>query len=127
MSEKTLEQTVKLGVAGTVGFLVSYFISHPSHPKSLRNKLPEKRIKNVQILPNIKITHKEKEYWLHHWASYASLYAWLLLSRKESLKKRKMFHAFMLGTIMQGLTYKDRFKFIHTPKQSTKKQLLTDK
>jgi len=113
MPRSQFEDTLKIGLAGLSGFLVSYLLSHPTSRRSLNKKLPQKRIKNLQYLPNIKYKHKDRIYWMHHWASYASLYTALFAFKKKSVFKRKVFNAFILGTIMQGLTYKDRFKFVH--------------
>lgn len=61
-------------------------------------------------MPNIKIERQDKQYHLHHWAIFSASYLPLLLMRRRM--KWKIIHGFFIGSILQGLTYNDRFKFI---------------
>ena len=99
----------KTAVGGVLGFSFFWMTSHPKSP--LNKKLPEKSIKNVSYLPNIHIKKEDKAYRLHHWTIFSFLYLPLIFIRKGFLKS-KIMRGFMLGSIIQGLTYKDRFNLI---------------
>lgn len=107
-----LRETAKLALGGGVGFLLFWLTSHPR--SRVHKRLPAKKIKNVHVLPRIQIQHKNREYHLHHWLNLSSLYLLLLLKRRRVLRS-KVVHGFFLGSILQGLTYKDRFKIIKKP------------
>lgn len=108
MTKSHLKSTVKLIAGAGIAYSLFRLISRP---KSRVRILPEKRIKNIHVLPNIKIARRDKEYHLHHWINAAFLYSFYLM-KKRRFTGSKFFHGFMLGTILQGLTYKDRFKVI---------------
>lgn len=96
--------------AGTLlGFSFFWMTSHPKSP--LNKKLPEKSIKNLSYSPNIHIRREDKAYRLHHWAIFSFLYLLFIFIRKGFLKS-KIMRGFMFGSIIQGLTYKDRFNFM---------------
>jgi hypothetical protein len=76
----------------------------------VRRKLPAKHYKNLHYLPEIKIEHKDKHYHMHHWAIFGISYLPLLLLRRKM--KLSMLHGFFIGSIIQGLTYSDRFQFV---------------
>jgi len=93
-----------------------YLFKATSRPSSkLHRRLPTKRIKNVELLPSIKIERRNKEIHLHHWLNLASLYIYLLTRRRKYLH-HQFLNGFILGSIYQGLTYKDRFKIIRPSK-----------
>ncbi len=104
----------KKGIAETLiglvlGFSFFWLTSHPEK-SPVRRKIPAKRYKNLHYLPEIKIEHKDRHYHLHHWAIFGISYLPLLLLRKRA--KLNILHGFFIGSILQGLTYHDRFKFI---------------
>src|SRR6476469_7540680 len=78
---------VALGLAA--GFAVFWLASHEKSP--LKAKLPEKKIKNISLLPNIKIQRKDKHIHLHHWFNIASIYG-LLYWKKRELLNSKLFN-----------------------------------
>lgn len=47
---------------------------------------------------------------MHHWAVFGASYLPLLFMRRRF--RSKLLHGFFIGSIMQGLTYRDRFKFV---------------
>lgn len=103
-----MKNTFKIALGGTLGFMLFQLMSHPhSH---VHKKIPPKKIKNIHLLPHIKIQTKEKHIHLHHWMNLGSLYITSLVLKK--LRKSHLYHGFMLGSILQGLHYKDRFQII---------------
>jgi len=115
---KVLERVNKKGVAevvlgGALGFALFWLTSHNSSP--VNKRMPYKKIKNVHYSPEIRISSKGKDYHLHHWAIFGASYIPLVLGRKRKVLGSKILHGFFLGSIIQGLTYKDRFKFIKEP------------
>ena len=93
-------------LAGVVsGFSFFLLVSHPG--KSPIRKLPEKKLRNVSYFPNIKIQKDSGHYHIHHWMIFSVLYApFILIKRLRS----KFLHGIIIGSIFQGLTYKDRFQ-----------------
>lgn len=103
----------KLFLGGALGYGFFWLTSHPTK-SPVRKKLPEKKIKNIHILPEIHVEAKGKRYHLHHWINVSFLYGLLYATRKRHNLLPKIFHGFLIGSILQGLTYKDRFRLIHT-------------
>lgn len=98
-------------------FLLSLFVGYYlsltfSHPKKKKYLLPTVRIKNLEIMPNLRIHYKNKTYWLHHWVYYSILFAVLVLSY-DSFHQLMLIKGATLGGVFQGLRYPDRFKFRH--------------
>ena len=103
-------QTLKILVGGILGYCFFWLTSHPTK-SPLQRKIPQKQFKNVSYLPELKIRRHDKEYHLHHWMNLSVLYVLLLFVRKGYFKSY-MLRAFLLGSILQGLLYQDRFKVI---------------
>lgn len=114
-----MKNTFKIALGGTLGFMLFQLMSHPrSH---MHKKIPTKKIKNIHVLPHIKIQTKEKHIHLHHWMNLGSLY--LVSFALKKLRKSHLYHGFMLGGILQGLRYKDRFHIIKRVEETVKKQI----
>jgi len=104
---KYVSSSTKIAIGAGIGFGIFWLTSHPR--SKLHCKLPRKKYKNIQLIPQIQFTRKDKVYHFHHWVIFSSLYLkYFLKSRKF---RSKILHGIMLGSILQGLTYKDRFKF----------------
>jgi hypothetical protein len=100
---------LKMLIGAGVGY---YFFKTTSRPGSrINRRIPQKQIKNLEILPSIKIKRRDKAIHLHHWLNFTSLYLYLL-TRKRKYLRHQLVNGFILGSIYQGLTYKDRFKII---------------
>lgn len=95
--------TVKILVGATLGFSLSFLISHPR--SRVRSKLPQKRMRSVYFLPNLRVVRKNNVYHIHHWLFLAFLQ---LLTRGKVTSK--LYHGMILGGILHGLSYKDRFR-----------------
>ncbi len=101
----------KFVAGGLTGFSLFTISSHNKSP--VKKRIPEKRIKNISYLPSVKVYKKDEHYHIHHWMIFSLFYANLLLLlkllKKKSLKS-KILHGFFIGSIIQGLIYKDRFR-----------------
>lgn len=100
------------------GILAFIFFTLTTKPNTgIKNRMPEKRYKNISISNNdgayIKIQRKNKVFHLHHWLLLTTVYLPVLALRKGILKSRFL-HGFFLGSIIQGLVYHDRFRIIET-------------
>lgn len=88
------------------GVIISWIFSHPSSPA--KKKLPERSIKNIHFFPNFKIHRKKNHYHIHHWMYFGVMY-WLLIAFRGKFKGKKAVEGFILGLVIHGLSYKDRF------------------
>lgn len=99
--------------------LVGYYLFLMfSHPEKKQHKLPKLRVKNIQILPNLKIYGKHKDYHIHHWVLLSVILA-LGAFVYEGIIRSPLLNGVTIGGILQGLRYKDRFK-IRYPKKFPK-------
>lgn len=106
-----LSKNLGLILGGGMGLATSWILSAPKSP--IKRKLPEAGIKNVEILPNVTIRRKNRIYHIHHWMFFSVFYASIMLVKKPIAGKR-FINGFVLGLIVQGLSYKDR---LHIKKQ----------
>jgi len=104
-------------IALCVGYYLSVYISQPieKNGRSLPNRLPTLRFKNIEILPNVKIHFRNKTYHFHHWfyLSVFTLAAVMMFDNWLHYTSAKAIAGASLGGIIQGLRYPDRFKFRH--------------
>lgn len=100
----------QLLLGGGVGFLLFWLTSHPTSP--VHRRLPRRTYKTHHVVPHVKIAHKNRQYHIHHWMQLLVVYGYLWL-RKRHLLRHKILHGFILGSILQGLSYKDRFKIVY--------------
>lgn len=82
-----------------------------SHPFKLKNKLPQIKIKALEILPNLKIKLRKHVIHIHHWI-FLSLAFTILIAMTTSFAQLLLVKSFCLGGIIQGFTYGDRFKIL---------------
>lgn len=112
-----LSKNLGLLLGGLIGATISLVFSKPN---SLgENRLPELKVKNVEILPNVKIKRKKEIYHIHHWMTFSVFYATLMFIRRPFAGK-KFINGFVLGLIFQGFSYKDRFQVKNSSKKVTK-------
>ena len=97
-----------------LSFAISFLLFHlVTHPKSkLNKKLPSKKITGrVQIFPRISIEAKNRVFHVHHWMLFTPAY-FLLPQVNHGLGLNPLIQGFLLGGIIQGLLYADRFRII---------------
>lgn len=105
---------LKLFLGAAVGFSAAWLISHPK--SRVKRNLPQKNVKGFQVFPNIRLVKENKIYRFHHWMVLASLY-FPLLWKKGNFLKYKLLHGMVIGSILQGLSFKDRFNIIYSQTQ----------
>lgn len=106
MNKTLIKNSVLIATGASFAFAVFWITSHPK--SKVHKALPNKKIKNLQVLPHVKIVTKDKSYHFHHWMTFSVIY-WRLFLKKKIFRS-KLLHGMMLGSILQGLTYKDRFQ-----------------
>ncbi len=102
---------MKTGALFLMSFIAGYYIFLLfSHPKKKQHKLPTVRYRNLQILPNLKIYGKHRTYHFHHWL-ILSVFMALGAVVYDGIIHSPLVNGVVFGGILQGLRYKDRFKF----------------
>jgi hypothetical protein len=104
----TMKQVIKAIIGALLGFAAFSVTSHPKSP--VHRKIPTRRVRNFSYLPHIKVHRPTSEIHIHHWLSFSALYAGLLAIKP--LRKSPLLHGLLLGSILQGLTYEDRFHVV---------------
>jgi hypothetical protein len=110
--DELLNDVANVALGAAAGFALFWVASHEKSP--LKAKLPQKKVKNLALLPNIKIMKEDKHIHFHHWLNIASVYG-LLYWKKRNVLGNKLLNGFLMGSIFQGLSYEDRFSFIYKP------------
>lgn len=110
LSERKLYESLRFFVGGVAGFSLFWITSHQNSP--VKKRLPTKKVKRVHVFPNIRVEFsKDRHAHLHHWVIFSASYVLL----RKRVRKSSTLHGFLIGSILQGLTYKDRFKFVKQP------------
>ena|SRR6185312_1483529 len=109
MHKKTFIISGKLLIGAGIGFSLFLIASHPK--SKMYKKLPTKKYKNFSLLPNITYKKNEIIYHFHHWAILSMCYLPFIYTKK--FRKHYVLHGIFMGSILQGLLYKDRFVFHH--------------
>jgi len=89
-----------------------FFFLYLSHPDKKKNKLPKISIGNIDILPNFRLHVGSKTYWFHHWFLLSIIIA-IPIVVGENFQFPMVVEGLLIGGILQGLRYPDRFKFRH--------------
>lgn len=92
------------------GYTAFHLTKYPNG--KVGKKLPKVRIKNIELSPSIRLNIKDHTIHFHHWMNLAIL---LLISipMTGSLWDSAFTKAFLVGGIVQGLTFPDRKKIIY--------------
>lgn len=80
-----------------------------THPKYQKKRVPKIKAGRLQVLPNLKIKLKNQTIHLHHWILLSAILGFLN-HMAHGLDNFIFVKFFTLGGIIQGLTYKDRFR-----------------
>lgn len=90
-------------VGGIISFVVLTLFTHPK--SKINKKLPDKKIRNVQVFPRINVSARNRVFHFHHWIMLTPVYLFL-----HNLTHSDILNGAILGGIIQGLLFKDRFK-----------------
>jgi len=100
-------------ISAVVGYFFFRFYSPPLHLSGKQKKrLPKLSIWRVDILPNFRIHVGSKTYWIHHWFWLSIIVAVPIIIR-EDFQFPMVVEGLLVGGIIQGLRYPDRFSFRH--------------
>ena len=90
---------------GIISFIILTLFTHPK--SRINKKLPEKKYKNVQLFPRINFSAKNRVFHFHHWIFLTPVLLFL-----HNITHSDILNGAVLGGIIQGLLFKDRFKII---------------
>jgi len=93
-------------LAALLGFGIYVLFSHPKYQKK---RVPRIRLGKIQILPNLRIKLKSGTVRLHHWIILSAILGFLNHTA-QGLSSLIFIKLFAIGGIIQGLTFRDRFK-----------------
>jgi hypothetical protein len=98
------------------GYTTFHLTKYPNG--KVGKKLPTVKIKNIEISPSIRLNLRDHTIHFHHWMNLAIL---LLISvpMTGSLWDSALTKAFLVGGIVQGLTFPDRQKIIYKNNKPT--------
>lgn len=99
-------ELIKAALAIILGFSLYMLFSHP---KYLKKSVPSIGTGKIQILPNLKIKFKNRIIHLHHWI-LLSAFLGFLNHIAQGIDNLFYIKLFTLGGIIQGFSFKDRFK-----------------
>src|SRR5688572_19916059 len=93
--------------------VAGYYAFHlTSHPKSkLRGKIPHVKVSRVQVSPSIRLYAFGRTIWMHHWLNLAILLA-ISIPLNIGLLDHSVMKGFMVGGILQGLTFSDAMQIV---------------
>jgi hypothetical protein len=77
----------------------------------INKKLPLIKARFIQFSPNFKITIRNKSIWIHHWLTYTIILA-ITLTTNAGILSDLFSRGYLIGGILQGLSYPDWKKFI---------------
>jgi len=97
------------GIGGLAfGFWFSRFLSDPL---MVKNRLPVIRVSLIEFLPNFKIRLQKYIVHIHHWMFLSIVFGFLLVI-SSSFSHLLLVKSLCLGSIIQGFTFKDRFRIV---------------
>lgn len=82
-----------------------------THPNKLKNRIPKIKVSRFELSPNIRISFRGRQIWLHHWLNFAILLG-VSIPVTNGILDAHFTKGFLMGGILQGLLYPDRYKFI---------------
>ncbi len=89
------------------GYFLFLYLSHPEKQK---HRIPKIGVWNIEFLPNFRIHIGSKTYHFHHWLVLA-LIILLPFILSEKFSYPMIFKGIVVGGILQGLRYPNKFKF----------------
>ena len=95
--------------------LFVYFNDPIKNPEEKKNRLPQVKYKNIEILPYFRVHIKSKTYHIHHWLTLTIIVG-VSLFWYEGASHLVWLKGVALGGLFQGLRYPSRFKF-RNPRQ----------
>ena len=108
-----MQGILTFAISVCVGYLFFSYLSPPLYLSGKQKKrLPKISIGNLDILPNFRLHIGDKTYWFHHWFMLSIVIAVPVIIG-EGFLFPMVVEGLLVGGILQGLRYPDRFKFRH--------------
>jgi len=102
------------------GYFFNFLTTRPN--SKINKRFPDVRIKFIQIFPRVQIHYKHKTIWVHHWIHY-SIILIITLTCSVGWLDSLYSKGYLVGAIIQGLTFPDWKKIIINNKLSNLKRL----
>ncbi len=102
--------------ATVLGYTAFHLTKYP-HGK-VGKKLPKVKVKGIELSPSIRLNLKNHTIHFHHWMNLAILLA-ISVPMTGTLWDSAIAKSFMVGGIIQGLTFSDANKIIYKKQSST--------
>ena len=95
-------------ISFTLSFLLGYLVtrSYSKNNGMINKKLPQIRIRFLQIVPNLKIHFRKRSLHIHHWIVYSVLLI-TTLTFNMGVLDTLFSKGLLVGGIIQGLTFPD--------------------
>ncbi len=93
----------------TAGYKLAKTFSHPT--SKIRKRIPEIKIKFIQVLPNIKIHLKGRVIHVHHWI-FLSVVLILSFKSNSMISDSLILKGLLSGGIIQGFSFPDWKKIL---------------
>jgi hypothetical protein len=88
-------------LAAIAGFVILQYVTHSTKSK-IRRKMPDIRIKRIQVFPILRFRYKGKIIHFHHWFNFAILLA-ISTFVTSSFLDSSITRGFLMGGMLQGL------------------------
>lgn len=105
-----INKKVRFLTGALVGFGLFWLTSHSQSP--VHKRIPARKVRAFHILPHIKVIFRKRVIHFHHWFNLSLLYAILFVIKRDIIKQHALSGLFV-GSILQGLLYKDCFSFVY--------------
>lgn len=92
-------------LSAIAGYLSFEFTSKPG--SRIYGKVPQIKLKNIQLMPNVKIIIKGRVIHLHHWLQFTILLC-ISIFVTGGILDSWLTRGFLFGGIVQGLKFPDR-------------------
>jgi hypothetical protein len=107
--------------ATVLGYTAFHLTKYP-HGK-VGKKLPKIKVRGIELSPSIKLNLKDHTIHFHHWMNLAILLA-ISVPMTGTLWDSAFAKAFMIGGIVQGLTFPDANKVVYRKHQELRKKAI---
>ena len=99
-------------IGALVGFTIYFLMSKGGNKPDSSNKAVKAKNFLGSLIPSFKFQIKDYELHIHHWLYLTIIFLILFLFAGKLLSDYPMITGFLVGGIIEGLRYKDRFKLL---------------
>ena len=102
-----IQEIITFILSAVIGYVFFLYLTHPEKKK---NRVPKIGFRNIELMPNFRVHIGNKTYHFHHWLLFALLILIPVIFR-DSSRYPLIFKGVLIGGILQGLRYPNKFKF----------------